>query len=77
MKLFRVMADDVEVATVRPSVPLATALLCLDCEAIYEAGGPGPDTCPRCASVQSWFIANRLPGGIPREAARREGASIT
>lgn len=44
--------------TIRPTIPLDRALLCLDCEAIFEA--EGAQRCPACASERAWAIARAL-----------------
>ena len=41
----------------RAAIALERALLCLDCEAIYEMGG-GP--CPACGSHAAWAVGRLL-----------------
>jgi hypothetical protein len=48
----------------RPVIPLDRALLCLDCDSVYEAAGA--QTCPACGSYQGWAIGralNKVPRG--------------
>lgn len=56
----RLLADGSEVAeaVLRPSIPLSTAMLCGECEALYEVGSP--NTCPRCGSAQAMPLARAL-----------------
>lgn len=42
----------------RPTIPLDRALLCLDCESIYEA--EGVQKCPACGSMLAWAMARAL-----------------
>lgn len=39
-------------------VPLNRAMLCLDCDSIFEARGPG--VCPACASAAAWPLGRAL-----------------
>lgn len=48
----------------RPTIPMDRALLCLDCEAIFEA--EGHQTCPACGSATAWAIGRAL-NREPRE----------
>lgn len=41
----------------RPSVPLAQAQLCLDCESVWAYDG-SDRSCPKCAGLHSWPISN-------------------
>jgi hypothetical protein len=41
----------------RPTIALSRALLCLDCEAVYEMG-TGP--CPACGSGAGWSLGRLL-----------------
>ena len=42
----------------RPVIPKARALLCLDCEVIFEA--EGAQRCPACGSPVAWSIGRAL-----------------
>ena len=47
----------------RPTIPMDRALLCLDCEGIFEA--TGKQVCPSCGSSAAWAMGralNRSPG---------------
>lgn len=50
-------AVDLE-AALRPTIPLDRALLCLDCESIFEA--LGPQRCPSCGSPIAWAMGRAL-----------------
>lgn len=41
--------------TLRPSIPLSTAMICLDCSAIRAADDNA--ACPACGSESSWPLA--------------------
>jgi hypothetical protein len=43
---------------IRPSIPLSRALLCLDCERLFEA--IGSQHCPSCGSAIAWRIEQAL-----------------
>lgn len=69
------LAAEVErVATVGASgVQLATAMLCVDCEWIYEAQ---PDGCPRCESRAAFAVARVIrPLGSRAVLARIDKAA--
>lgn len=40
------------------TVPLDRAMLCLDCESIYEA--KGPCKCPACGGSAAWAVGRAL-----------------
>lgn len=70
--MFRKLVDPSEPAQfdqlfqrLRPTIPLDRALLCLDCESLFEA--EGDQSCPACGSSQAWSIARALnrPTGSP------------
>lgn len=42
----------------RPFIPADRALLCLDCESIFEAAGD--QRCPACGSSEAWAIGRAL-----------------
>lgn len=42
----------------RHSIPLSRAMLCLDCESIFEA--EGMQKCPACGSSTAWAIGRAL-----------------
>jgi hypothetical protein len=42
----------------RPTIPMDRALLCLDCESIFEA--EGTQKCPSCGSSMAWAIGRAL-----------------
>ena len=43
------------------AIPLTAALLCLDCEAVFEThGGADSTTCPKCASKATHFLVKWL-----------------
>lgn len=46
------------VASIRPCIKLDRALLCLDCESLYEA--LGGQQCPNCGSNTAWMIGRAL-----------------
>jgi hypothetical protein len=43
---------------VRPSIPLERALLCLDCDAVFEMGRGA--CCPACGSSTTWTLGRLL-----------------
>jgi hypothetical protein len=43
---------------VRPSIPLERALLCLDCDAVFEMGRGA--SCPACGSSTTWTLGRLL-----------------
>ncbi|HVS02582.1 MAG TPA: hypothetical protein VMT16_07415 [Thermoanaerobaculia bacterium] len=43
---------------IRPTIPMERALLCIDCESIFEA--EGHQTCPSCGSASAWSIGRAL-----------------
>ena len=45
-------------AEFRPTIPMGRALLCLDCDSIFEA--TGHQTCPSCCSAAAWVIGRAL-----------------
>jgi hypothetical protein len=55
-------ADPVQVdelyQSFRPTIPMDRALLCLDCECIFEA--EGTQKCPACGSAMAWAIGRAL-----------------
>lgn len=58
----------------RPTIPMDRALLCLDCEAIFEA--EGHQTCPACGSSAAWAIGralNREPQDVLAISLREKG----
>lgn len=46
--------------TSRPAIPRHLALLCLDCDSIFEA--KGVQSCPNCGSKTAWRIGSGLRG---------------
>ena len=42
----------------RPTIPMDRAMLCLDCEVIFEA--EGTQKCPACGSGMAWAISRAL-----------------
>lgn len=53
-----------------PAIPLARAMLCLDCETIYPINGP----CPACASLAGAPLARWLAEEVTRgESLSRYG----
>lgn len=44
--------------SVQPCIPPGKALLCMDCESIFEARGD--QRCPACGSKISWSISRAL-----------------
>jgi hypothetical protein len=55
----------------RPTIPMDRALLCLDCESIFEA--EGHQTCPACGSAAAWAIGralNREPSTVLADSVR-------
>jgi rubrerythrin len=42
----------------RPTIPMDRALLCLDCDSIFEA--EGTQKCPSCGSTIAWAIGRAL-----------------
>jgi hypothetical protein len=49
----------------RPTIPMDRALLCLDCDSIFEA--EGTQKCPACGSTIAWAIGralNRPPDAV-------------
>lgn len=64
-QMFRKLVDPADPAQVdalfqqmRPTIPLERALLCLDCESIFEA--EGDQKCPACGSSAAWPIGRAL-----------------
>lgn len=64
-QMFRKLIDPADPAQVdelfqnlRPTIPMDRALLCLDCEAIFEA--EGTQKCPACGSSMAWAIGRAL-----------------
>lgn len=64
-QMFRKLIDPADPAQVdamleamRPSIPLDRALLCLDCDSIFEA--IGDQMCPACGSSMAWAIGRAL-----------------
>jgi len=55
-------ADPVQVdefyQSFRATIPMDRALLCLDCESIFEA--EGTQKCPACGSSMAWAIGRAL-----------------
>jgi hypothetical protein len=61
----------------RPTIRMDRALLCLDCESIFEA--EGHQTCPACGSATAWAIGralNREPDTVFAESVSRAAASL-
>lgn len=48
-----------------PLVRLDRAMLCLDCESIFEASGP--PKCPACGSHVAWAMGRALNPALSRE----------
>jgi hypothetical protein len=42
----------------RPTIPVDRALLCMDCESIFEA--VGDQRCPSCGSTVAWSVGRSL-----------------
>lgn len=62
-------AEERALAAVRPSIPFERALLCLDCNSVYES--EGALTCPACGSAAAWLLARALdrePSGMLKAA---------
>ncbi len=64
-QMFKKLIDPVEPEAIeemyvdfRPTIPMDRALLCLDCESIFEA--TGHQTCPSCGSATAWVIGHAL-----------------
>jgi hypothetical protein len=55
----------------RATIPMDRALLCIDCEAIFEA--TGSQTCPSCGSAAAWAIGRALN----RTSADEESEQLT
>ena len=55
----------------RPTIPMDRALLCLDCDSIFEA--EGTQKCPACGSTIAWAIGRAL--NRPNGAATANGAT--
>ncbi len=53
----------------RPTIPVDRALLCLDCDAIFEAAGT--QRCPACGSPVAWALGRAL--SRPRPQASETG----
>ena len=78
-QMFRKLIDPADPAQVdefyqnfRPTVRLDRALLCLDCDSIFEA--EGTQTCPACGSSMGFSIGRALNrpnnGGMIAHAAQ-------
>ena len=64
-QIFRKLIDPADSAQVdelfqnlRPTIPMDRALLCVDCESIFEA--EGTQTCPSCGSSMALAIGRAL-----------------
>lgn len=64
-RMFRKLIDPADPAQVdalfqqmRPTIPADRALLCLDCESIFEA--LGDQSCPSCGSRVAWSLGKCL-----------------
>jgi rRNA maturation endonuclease Nob1 len=51
----------------RPTIRFGRALLCLDCDSIFEA--EGTQKCPACGSTIAWAIGRALSDRKPQSAA--------
>jgi rubrerythrin len=60
MSLLKLFLDEKPAGEIvlRSTIPLDRALLCLDCNSIFEA--EGEQKCPACGSGHAWPIAKRL-----------------
>jgi len=54
----------------RPTIPMDRALLCLDCESIFEA--EGTQKCPSCGSTIAWAIGRALNRSQTETAPSRQ-----
>lgn len=64
-QMFKKLVDPADPAQVdelyhhfRPTIKMDRALLCLDCESIFEA--EGTQKCPACGSTIAWAIGRAL-----------------
>lgn len=64
-QMFRKLIDPADPAQVdefyqrfKPTIRLDRAMLCLDCESIFEA--EGPQRCPACGSDAAWSLGRAL-----------------
>lgn len=63
-QIFKRLIDPEMDVHVRPTIPMDRALLCLDCESIFEA--TGLQICPSCNSSTAWAIGR----GLNRDTVR-------
>ena len=58
----KLTSEEEVLLSMRPAIKMDRALLCLDCESIFEA--EGAQRCPSCGSEVAWSLGralNRLP----------------
>jgi hypothetical protein len=77
-QIFRKLIDPADSAQVdqlfqslRPTIPMDRALLCVDCESIFEA--EGSQTCPSCGSSMALAIGRALNRSTNGHASAGEG----